>query len=205
MFAAEQIITVTMDLSQTKAILALAGTVLTTGGLFWATAIRPMIKYLRSTNARLQSIPQLAEDMRVVKEQVHPNGGASLRDSVDRIELRQILDQQVLGSVLSLQSIAFFRADATGAVTEVSRPLCKFLERAEQEVLGNSWFTWINEDVRDEVMAEWMGAIQMGRDFDKYFEMFTDEKEVLAVHLKAYPLMDSHRKVVGYFGSFKHA
>lgn len=58
--------------------------IITTGGIVGAfgiifqTLVRPVYKWAR----------RLEETMSFVEQQMHPNGGSSLRDSVNRIESR---------------------------------------------------------------------------------------------------------------------
>jgi len=190
-----------MELSPIESISAVVGSVITTGIIIWRL-VRPAIKRVRTIHAAIGSIPQLVVDVKSIKEQVHANGGSSLKDVVDRIETRQLHDSQVLGSFLASQNVAFFRTDINGKITDASRPLCKLLHRAESELLGNFWLSWVDQEVRDEVSEEWMDAIRNEREFDKKFALFADSGERIHVHARAYLLLDAKRKPMGYFGTF---
>lgn len=191
----------TMDLSPYESIVAVVGSIITTGIVIWRL-VRPAIKRVRHLHAALESIPQLVIDVTSIREQVHTNGGSSLKDVVDRIEIRQLHDSQVLGSFLASQNVAFFRTDTKGFIHDASRPLCKLLQRAEAELMGNGWMSWVHQKEREDVADEWNDAVTAGRDFDKHFDMYNDAGDVITVHVRAYLLLDLKRKPMGYFGTF---
>ena len=192
---------ITMDLSVPQSLAAIIASVVGVGVIVFR-ALRPMLRRIRLHMRSLDSIPQLVVDVKAISDQVHPNGGSSLKDVVDRIETRQLHDSQVLGSFLASQNVAFFRTDIAGKFTDASRPLCKLLQRSESELLGNFWLSWVDQQVRDEVSEEWMDAIRNEREFDKKFALFSDEGERIYAHARAYLLLDSKRKPMGYFGTF---
>jgi len=202
MFTDQSIIFI-MDLGNWESITAIGASCLAVGGALWATILRPMFRLFKKSMSELACIPQLVTDVSDIKMEVRPNGGMSLRDSVERIELRQLLDSQIIGSILSSQAVAFFRADERGLLVEASRPLCKLMQRSEAELIGNKWLSWVTQDQREEVHTEWVDAVENARDFDKRFDVFNDSGDIMHIHAKAYQLVNRRkRETLGYFGTF---
>jgi len=59
-------------------------------------------------------IEALSEQVRFIVCELKPNGGASVRDSLNRIELRQVLQEQRQWAILSDMSVGVFETDAEG-------------------------------------------------------------------------------------------
>jgi len=57
-------------------------------------------------------IAALTKSVNFVVTELQPNGGASIRDSLNRIELRQVLQEQRQKAILSDMSIGVFETDA---------------------------------------------------------------------------------------------
>jgi hypothetical protein len=162
--------------------------------------IRPMAQSLKAQFAAVLLLPQLAESVQSIRQELTTNGGSSVKDAIKRIEERQLISSQIIPAIFHEGS---FHADQYGRWFDISSSLCKSLRRSEHELRGNSWVSWIEDEEREEIFHEWNQAISDGRDFDECFSFRTDTNEVIKVHVRAYKLLNANNALTGYFGVFK--
>lgn len=174
----------------------------TIGGSYalFSKVLRPGYALYKKHVENLGSIPQLTEDVRWMKDQIKPNGGTSLRDMVDRIAIGQTVQSQVLNNVLASSSTGHFKTSRDGLVIEVSRTLCRLMERSEQELMGNTWLSWIANDDRERIEHEWGNVVKLGREMDQTFKIWADGGETRRVRMKAMQLLGPDRQLIGYLG-----
>lgn len=165
-------------------------------------AIRPMFRFLRSQAKAVMLLPELADSMRQIRNELTTNGGSSLKDAVVRIERRQAENTQMIQAMFHHGS---FKADTNGSIIDVSKAMCKLFRRSNSELMGNAWITWVAEDDRDDVEREWNKAILGKRDFDEHFSIRMDDRTEVKVHLRADQLLDPKGVCTGYFGVFSLA
>ena len=71
-----------MELEAVAKTLGSAGVI---GGAVWTVykkALKPMMEIVKARYAALEAIPSIQNDLKLIREQLVPNGGASLRDSI---------------------------------------------------------------------------------------------------------------------------
>lgn len=164
-----------------KTIGEILGAVVAGGGaiiLVWRRAIRPTVRLVVKIDKAVQELL--------------PNGGGSLRDSVNRIEKETtaqsltLLEQkrsllqhgrridhigQLQWAMTMDARFGIFETDSMGDVIRVNQTFCRIVGRSQEDCLGNNWVICIDERDRDGVMAEWNSAIKYRRNFEKIFNM----------------------------------
>ena len=189
-----------MSIETLGTLVGIAGATIGGSYAFVSKVIKPGYTLYKKHFGNLESIPLLADDVRWMKDQIKPNGGTSLRDLVDRIAIAQVVQGQVLNNMLALSSTGHFKTNREGLVVEVSRNLCRVMERSEQELMGNTWLSWIVNSDRDRVQAEWSNVIRLGREMDQEFKIWADGGATHTVRMKAMQLLGPDRQLVGYLG-----
>jgi len=141
-----------------------------------------------------------ADKLDIIYNELTGNGGSTLRDAIGRIESRQILDELSNKAMMNHLSIAYYRADTSGIVTEVSRTLGRYLERLPDEFLGRAWLSTVEEEEREDVLDAWNFSVENGVEFSRCINFVTPKGKKLHSKVISFPLCDNE-KVVGYFGT----
>jgi len=138
-------------------------------------------------------------------DQTQPNGGGSLRDSINRIEASVSEVRALNRGYLNLTGGGIFTADADGSCAWVSREWSKLTGVDHDAARGGGWLAGVADVHRMRVHDEWSmfvgsrGAIE----FDSLFSTATGEEvRGRAVPVEADCGTDGEC-ISGYFGQFR--
>lgn len=147
-------------------------------------------------------IGALTEQVKFVVDELKPNGGASIRDSLNRIEIRQVLQEQRQKAILSDMSVGVFETDTDGEFIWVNRKYLRMTGRTPNEVTGSGWINTIAERDRERVTAEWKSAMDASREFESSYLMITpdDERVEVSVRTYKYEKSDDPENPLGFMG-----
>lgn len=134
-----------------------------------AVAIWRTIKYFRKF---LEEQHQIKEHLKVIKAEVTPNGGGSMKDvinnlksTVDRIETRQKILDQRSKATLHHSDHPLFETDKEGRLTWYNEALKdQTIENGSLE--GHDWFAIVDEDSRESFITEIKSCLRMCRKID---------------------------------------
>ncbi len=138
-----------------------------------------------------------------VLEELRPNGGASLRDSVNRIEANQNILSQKFAYSLDQNNCGFFYSNANGDYIEISPGYCRLVGKGEDESLGKRWIYNIHVKDRQRIAQEWKEAVDNAADFESDYTMVNSNEEEIRVTGHASPVKTITGQVIGYFGLIK--
>ena len=144
-------------------------------------------------------ITALTEQVSLVVSELRPNGGASIRDSLNRIELRQVLQEQRQKAILSDMSVGVFETNTEGEFVWVNRKYLRMTGRAPDEVKGSGWINTIAHRDRERVVVAWNKAIEEEREFEEVFTMITPEDDRCKVQVRTYKMSEDNAPI-GYLG-----
>jgi PAS domain S-box-containing protein len=105
--------------------------------------------------------------------QFKPNGGASIKDALNRLEVGMSTTQQTSLTLATVLGIGHFEADAEGKYTHVSREWQRMSGLYAEDAIGHGWLNGIASKDRDEVLKEWKDLVANGRPLRVTFEMAT--------------------------------
>lgn len=145
-------------------------------------------------------IGELREVVKFVANELRPNGGASVRDSLNRIELRQVLQEQRQKAILSDMSVGVFETDNEGLFIWVNRKYLRMTGRAPSEVSGTGWINTVAERDRERVWEEWTHAVQEAREFESRFLLITPEGGRKEVCVRTYKMSNDLNEPLGFIG-----
>lgn len=161
-------------------------------------------KWLKRMSERRDFYTRLGK----VLDQFQPNGGSSLVDRFERIEvnIRSLRSEiaclhagQQFGYELSGDAI--FWTDAEGSVTYMSRTFTKWTGWGVDELHGMNWQQRIIAQCdRERVVSRWLSTVAQGIVFDMSYHFQSRDGELIEVHTQAFPVT-SEGKVVAYQGS----
>jgi len=116
---------------------------------------------------------EVKESIRIIKAEVTPNSGSSLKDTVnslkrtcDRIEVRQKVLDQRSKAALHYNNSPLFETDVKGRMTWCNE---SFLEKTRDNGScseGFDWLTVIEDDRRDDFLTEFNSCLKMCRKID---------------------------------------
>lgn len=145
---------------------ALAGTVGGTAIAVWRKAVVPARTFLAEERARRARQEQMFQIMERIASEMSPNGGASLRDSIDRMEVGIQMLSQRFRVALYDSDRGVLEFDSTGALTWANRTFRDILGRDMEELKQDGWINAFPHDRREALLDEWNGCVVSGRDWE---------------------------------------
>ncbi len=143
----------------------------------------------------------ITEKLDTIMLQLVPDGGSSIRDSLDRIEDKQHFFGSFLKTQLNAHPKALFETDCVGRWTWVNRPHSRLTGFQTAEVMGDGWVNLVAPECRGRVQIKWAAAIEAGREFDEdVWYIKTDKKTRYLVNVHAYTIENRDESVGGYIG-----
>lgn len=154
-------------------------------------------------------VPGIQNALNRIQAELHPNGGSSLRDAINRIDARTKTIEantrrlQVSHEVLTeVVDVPFFRSDANGNTTYCSNSLCRLAGIASsKDYMGMNWLTYVHNDDVDHVRSSWLVAIAEKRTFLGSFRLVNPYSgKTYNIVEKATPVLDDNDVVLGWEG-----
>lgn len=165
-------------------------------------AIIPFWKWCKKVkNVTTMHLTVLPERINRIYQEVTPNGGSSLKDSVNRIETRQLIQEQRQHAYASHLTTPIFETDATGACTWVNKAYLDFVDASQDDILGHGWINFIEYEDQHRVAESWASAIRDKRAFRLEYTMVPPEGPTRVIG-ETTVIRDSGGAVLGYIGSF---
>lgn len=162
------------------------------------TQILEHINEIADLKKSLGTIFQMIEK---IKGQVEMNGGGSMHDVLNRVEVQGIIHSQIIRYMMSSSDVGSCIFDIDGNITDIDRGACKILGWSESELLGRSWLSRVVNRDRAKTYSEWASSIDQRRDFDQTMGVKKSDDTIVRIRLRAYPLTDT-RKSKSNLGSF---
>ena len=145
-----------------------------------------------------------------IQSELKPNGGSSLRDAINRIDIKltnvsnKINIIQASADITSdTLNICRWAADKNGLLNFVNRPFKKLLGVVDDEsCLGDAWITnTVHEEDRPTTQAEWNRAVSSKSEYHHTFRIVNASTgEIIKVTNHARLVIDDHGNVGGWVG-----
>lgn len=91
---------------------------------------------------------QLHADIKLIRDQVYPNGGSSLRDVVNRIEVQQLVDGELRRAYQQHVNVPFWEADPEGRILWCNGAFAKLLGVSTEDLKDYGWLSMVaNDDI----------------------------------------------------------
>lgn len=171
---------------------------------FWKTVVKPLFTVGRH-------LTRIYEALLKVQYELKPNGGASLRDAVNRLEAsvdtvrrNQAIGQDRIRAMLNDAQDGHFEADSEGAWHWTNSTLLRLLDKPHDELNGFGWVNAVSEETRDDIYQRFASAVRQHRTFEARVEL-AHRKAGLpwSVWVRCHPLRDAEQRVTGFFGVVK--
>lgn len=139
---------------------------------------------------------------RLVKE-VLPNGGGSLRDTLNRVEVNQSVDRAMLRGIAATSNEPIFQSDNNGLCTWANERWCQLTGMDIADALGEGWINAVHQDDRAKVTGDWLAARQGGRIcLYTYRYCNVETGTIVNVTVRTEPII-VNRAVAGWLGTVR--
>lgn len=181
---------------------ALAGTVGGTAVAVWRKAVIPARAFIAVERARRERQDKMFETLERVANELSPNGGASMRDSVDRMEVGIQMLAQRFRIALYDSDRGILEFDSTGALTWANRTFRDLLGRDMDELERDGWINAIPHERREALLDEWNGCVVSGRDWEiDGVEFMSRDGSRAPSCLRIVALKNTRGKTLGWMGA----
>lgn len=130
------------------------------------------------------------------KKEFKPNGGSSIKDSLNRLEVSVAASRQTSLTLASAIGVAYFHSDENGDYRYVSREWQKLANMFAEDAMGNGWMNGIHPDDRITVVTEWREAYRHLRPIRINCKMMSGTR----VNITANPIKSPNGDLEGYVG-----
>jgi PAS domain S-box-containing protein len=161
----------------------------------------------------VSTMTTVAADVAAIKKELYPNGGSSMRDTLDatRNDLRTLrhevwVARAVQREVMDDQSgIGRFECDPYGQCVWVSQQWTEWTGIPVAEAVGNGWSGGIHSEDRERVFNAWVHAVTDRRPFALSFRyVHAKTGHETPVYVEAYPVEATTGECVGWVGTSRH-
>lgn len=140
-----------------------------------------------------------------VMKELKPNGGSSLRDSLDRVEKMGVIGEQRQRALMENAMQGVFETDEDGEVIYTNRTLTVMTGRVPDELLGSGWYNIIDHETRAQVSQSFRNAVAHHREWESEFDLVTVQGDVHRVVCHALRYNNAKNDTIGYLASIVYA
>jgi PAS domain S-box-containing protein len=171
---------------------------------FWGAVTSPFTAGPRSAAALEDFRAKSTARMDAILAELRPNGGASLRDSITRIEAQNAVALGRIDIVMVAlgDQVAAYETDHAGLCVWTSPAYCDLVGRPAADLLGWGWIVALHHDDADHVRDCWRSSVDDRRAFEMRFRLVRPDGTPVPVLSRATPLFAGHR-LIGWSGLMK--
>lgn len=171
------------------------------GGAIAATAL--IWKYLKQIIAFGKNFLSMPETIKKIELETKTNGGATIKDALNRIEKRQLIQEQRTLHLLEIScEIGIFEADPHGNIIRSNSMFAAITGKSQDELQGNSWINNLSHEDRDRVYNEFSLAINQKRLFSSVFS-FKNGELLTEVEGKMNPIISKDNDIIIWIALFR--
>jgi PAS domain S-box-containing protein len=148
----------------------------------------------------LTEMRELKANQALFQTEMHPNGGGSIKDQLNRIEEQGHDTYALTGAKLQVDSQAMFVTDEHGKVTSNNYEHQMLTGFSTDQVSQDQWILVIAPEDRDMVGRKWQEAVDQERPFSEDIWYVTPKGRRYKVHVKASRQLDKNGKLRGWLG-----
>lgn len=165
------------------------------GGLVFGykKIIKPLVNLKTEYNDTISKVRLIADEM-------VPNGGSSIKDIVCRIEKEVNLSSERYKAFMADNESAIFETDSEGKCLWVNRTYSKTVQRMPSELMGHGWVNAISRKDRERVVTGWNEAVIEDREFVDEFSFQTPDGTLIPTRVISYKMTDRNKGTIGYLG-----
>lgn len=152
-------------------------TIITSTGVIFI-AFKKIMKKLQPHLQILENLQKLTETVNSISKEFRPNGGASVRDTLNSLskdvksnmDMTKRIGNIQLWQIDSNPSPVFYTND-DGEASYVNQSYCTLLKRSKEELLGNGWKNCLVQEKRQEIIDDWKTCVKEKRAFERFLKI----------------------------------
>lgn len=167
----------------------------------WIKLARKLETAQSKNDSRFDSIEKSIADLSFfVKRELSPNGGSSARDSLKRIEDRQITSDARHSALLNDSRNGVFYCDTHGRNTWVNRTFARFLGCGTNELLSYGWKKFIPTEELTRYSKIWETAFKDSCEFDSTVSFVDVHGHKVNLHISVNAIQNEKGETTSYIG-----
>lgn len=167
----------------------------------WIKLARKLETAQGKNDSRFDSIEKSIADLSFfVKKELSPNGGSSARDSLKRIEDRQITSDARHNALLNESKNGVFYCDTHGKNTWVNRTYARFIGCGTNELLGFGWRRFIQTEELERYNKIWEAAFRDGCEFESVVSFHDVQGHKINLHVSVNAILNEKGETTSYIG-----
>ena len=166
-------------------------------GIIAALAVSPLVKLIKNLYNKMKDIYTLSSRLKKLDDihaQLLPNGGSSVRDSIDRIERKLSFNTEWIRLSDRDSGRIVFHLDANGDLEWANMGFLQLFDLELQDALGQGWLSKIERSFYLNVSQELESALDDNRDINKNYKI-----DSISYHLQCKILKNKNVRF-GYLG-----
>lgn len=156
----------------------------------------------RGIKSAIQKILSISTKIQHINDQLTSNGGKSLVDVVQRIEARQIRNEQRERAFLQHHSSPMFELDSLLALKWANASFLRSVQLDSDEINGYGWHNAICEKDRERVVEEFEKASNASRNIQLVCTLSARGECTEQYVMSATVMRDINNKSTGFFVNF---
>ena len=180
-----------MDIYLIAKIIGALGTIVGALAGCWKYVIKPIKNWVVNTNNLWETIAA----------EFKPNGGGSMKDALNRIETRQLVDAQKARALTNDTLFGIWETDEQGKCIYVNRTYQRMVGLSQDDLLGWGWINIVHTDDRAKLAANWEQTLKQEREWHAEFRVVRPSDETTTPVISVgHPLKGRDGKLKGYIG-----
>lgn len=133
-----------------------------------------------------------------IEKETKANGGSSLRDAINRIEKRQLVQEHRILSLLDITTeISIFELDHYGNIIRSNTAFLTLIGKSADELIGHSWINNISHEDRDRIFKEFTEATIQKRMFSSVFYVKNGTTKC-EIECKIQPVLTKDNEIISW-------
>lgn len=187
-----------MDIESVIKIVITICTLVTTAYGAWRIIIKPIRSLVSNAIGVMKAIYH-------IQSELNPNGGASLRDAINRIELQLLMEQSARRATAMVLDVGVWEADKDGNYIWANRTWLDMNGLSLEDARGHGWVNGISRRDRERMERDWQEAVERKTVFDAetdYVKRDIAGKPIRTTKVSIYamPIKDADGNLQGYVG-----
>lgn len=163
-----------------------------------------MLKFVKSKHKQVkQFCSDLAECISLVNQELKPNCGSSIKDSINRIDRNTSIVENKQRAYFSHLDTPIWESDKNGNRIWANAAYLQLIRSDLDSIKNYGWLSTIHPDDREDVEIEWRNCIKDARFFNMKYRIIDANDVEYKVHGEALPVFDNNKLLSGFIGTIK--
>jgi len=134
--------------------------------------------------------------------QFKPNGGKSVMDKLNRIDLSVQIDSARIMAMMNHAAHPVFECNAEGKCILVNKAICDLFGLSPEEMLGTGWLNGVSPEDRESTIDSWMSAIAKSIPYEHRYNVRNARTGVLTpVRAFSAAMKNVYGQIIGFHGT----